>query len=207
MKLYLSSYHLGEQSDRLVKLVGENKKAAIVANARDIWFPANIDRTEHLSSEYKDLENLGFEVGELDLREYFGEREKLISRLSEYGLLWVVGGNSFVLLRAMKYSGFNIAVPQMLNEGALVYAGYSAGVVVATPTLNGIELMDDQYTVTDGYDDEIVWDGMNLVNYSIVPHYQSGHPESDNAEKCAKYFSENDLPYKTLRDGDVIIVE
>ena len=58
-----------------------------------------------------------------------------------------------------------------------------------------------------GYDDEIVWDGMNLVNYSIVPHYQSGHPESDNAEKCAKYFSENDLPYKTLRDGDVIIVE
>ena len=167
MKLYLSSYHLGEQSDRLVKLVGENKKAAIVANARDIWFPANIDRTEHLSSEYKDLENLGFEVGELDLREYFGEREKLISRLSEYGLLWVVGGNSFVLLRAMKYSGFNIAVPQMLNEGALVYAGYSAGVVVATPTLNGIELMDDQYTVTDGYDDEIVWDGMNFATLSI----------------------------------------
>lgn len=207
MKLYLSSYHLGEQSHRLVELVGENKKAAIVANALDIWFPANIDRTERLSGEYKDLENLGFEVNEIDLREYFGEREKLISRLSEYGLLWVVGGNSFVLLRALKYSGFNIAVPQMLDEGSLVYAGYSAGVVVATPTLNGIELMDDQYTVSDGYDDEIVWEGMNLVDYSIVPHYQSDHPESEDAEKCTKYFSEKNLPYKTLSDGDVIIVD
>lgn len=113
----------------------------------------------------------------------------------------------FVLLRAMKYSGFNIAVPQILNEGSLVYAGYSAGVVVATPSLRGIELMDDQYTVPEGYDDEIVWEGMDLVKYSIVPHYRSDHPESEDAEKCVKYFSENNLPHKTLCDGDVIVVE
>ena len=42
MKLYLSSYHLGDESEKLKEMVGINRKAAIVHNALD--FSTDIER-------------------------------------------------------------------------------------------------------------------------------------------------------------------
>ena len=53
----------------------------------------------------------------------------------------MVGGNSFLLLRAMKQSGFDKLIVPLVENDILVYAGFSAGAVLATPTLHGIELV------------------------------------------------------------------
>lgn len=52
----------------------------------------------------------------------------------------------------------------------LAPCGYSAGAVVATPTLCGIELVDPPDDVPRGYDAPIPWDGMGLVDFSVAPH-------------------------------------
>lgn len=202
MKLYLSSYGLGKDPGILTAIVGENKKTAVIANARDGG--DTIRRAEGVQREIVNLNNLGFKSEELDLRNYFDNAD-LKTKLSEYGLLWLLGGNSFTLRRAMKQSDFDNAAKELIISDQFVYAGYSAGACVATPNLHGIELVDDPNSVPDGYDSEIVWSGMNLVDFAIAPHYQSDHPESAAIEKVVGYFKEHDIPYRALHDGEVLL--
>ena len=118
--------------------------------------------------------------------------------------LWVVGGNTFILRRAMQQSGLDSIL--LKRQGAqFVYAGYSAGICVMTPTLKGIHLVDDPTIIPEGYSEEIVWDGLNLVPFCIAPHYRSDHPESKLIEKSVAFFIENKIPFIALRDGEVYI--
>ena len=202
--LYLSSYHLGNEAQKLKQMVDSNKKAAIIPNALD--FSQDLERRKKsIQQEIDDLTSLGFIPEELDLRDYFGKTDELRSKLKEFGLVWVQGGNTFVLLRAMRESGFDELIKEYKGKDELVYAGYSAGVCAITPTLKGIELVDDAEVIPDGYKNQTVWDGIGLINYSIAPHYKSDHPESEATNKTVEYFIENKMLFKVLRDGEVII--
>ena len=48
--------------------------------------------------------------------------------------------NAFVLRRAMQLSGFDDIIVDLLDADAIVYGGFSAGAVVAAPSLEGIHL-------------------------------------------------------------------
>jgi dipeptidase E len=88
-----------------------------------------------------------------------------------------------------------------------LYGGYSAGVCVLSPTLESYQILDDATdTPFDGLD-EVLWDGLNILNYTILPHFESDHSESENVSKALEYCKEHGLTYKTLRDGEVIITE
>lgn len=204
MKLYLSSFRLGNNPERLVKLLSRNKKTAVIANAVDE--ATEQDRKLGIERELNDLHSLGLNAEELDLRDYFGKKEELKQHLNEYGLLWIRGGNTFVLRRAMYESGFDEALKEkMTYDKASVYAGYSAAICVLAPTLKGLEFVDDPQIVPVGYKPEIIWDGLGVLNYSIAPHYRSDHPESRAVEKLVQYFTQHKMPFKPLHDGEVII--
>lgn len=206
MRLYLSSYKFGNFSDELVKLVGNNKRVAIIANSRD----GSSDKeraVKSLEEQIKNLNLLGFLSEELDLRKYFKKKEALKKYLSQFGLVWVLGGNTFVLKRAYEQSGFGLVIKEMLAKDEIVYGGYSAGVVILAPSMKGLEIVDDPDIVPDGYSPEFNWHGLGLVNYSIAVHYRSDHPESAEVEKEVEYLEKNKIPYKTLKDGEVIIID
>jgi dipeptidase E len=204
MRLYLSSYGIGNRPEELVKLVGNNKKAAIILNAID--FGTEEARKERLEREIKSLSNLGFLTEELDLRNYFNKEKELEEKLLEYGLVWVRGGNSFILKRAFEQSGFKNIIKNLLKEDVLVYGGYSAAICVIQPTLQGTELVDDPNIVPEGYKADFDWNGLNLINYHVAVHYKSDHKESADIDKEVEYLEKNNIPYKPLRDGEVIII-
>ncbi|MDO8497600.1 MAG: Type 1 glutamine amidotransferase-like domain-containing protein [bacterium] len=204
MKLYLSSYHLGNHSEKLKAMIGANKKAAVILNAMD-FIQDPVKREESMRQELDDLKNLDLQPEELDLRTYFGKADELRLKLKEYGLVWVRGGNCFVLLRAMEESGFNKIIKEYRGKDELVYGGYSAGVCVITPTLKGTELVDDPVILPIGYKNQTIWDGVGLIHYSVAPHYHSNHPESEAINKTVEYFIENKMLFRTLKDGEVII--
>lgn len=174
-------------------------------NAGDIY--GNEKRPSYFSAEAEKFNQLGFEAEELDLRHYFHNKGKLESVLSDYGFIWAMGGNSFVLLRALKQSGADVLLKKLVSQNRLVYAGFSAGAVVATPTLHGIELVDDPTEVPKGYNTEVIWEGMGLVNFSIAPHYKSAHPESESIDEVVDYFKEQNMSFKTLSDGEDIVID
>ena len=205
MELYLSSYKFGSETQKLKEMVGANKKAALISNALD--FSTDIERTEaSTASELSGLKELGFEPEELDLRDYFGKPEELKEKMKQYGLVWVRGGNTFVLRRAMKQSGFDEIITEMVKKNEIVYAGYSAGVCVITPTLEGTELIDDPCIVPEGYEPEVIWEGLGLVDFRVAPHYRSDHPESAVVEKAVEFYEKKKVSYKALRDGEVIVI-
>lgn len=204
MKLYLSSYYLGNDPAEFTNLFAANKKVAIIMNAADAGDPTR--RSDYLQKNVALLAQIGLEGKELDLRDYFSDREGLAAQLQGYGGVWVVGGNSFVLRRAMRQSGFDtIAVP-LIRKNQLVYGGFSAGAVVATPTLRGIDVDDDPAAVPAGYDNTTVWEGLGLYEKSIAPHYKSDHPESPTIDKVVDYFEREHLPYTALRDGEAVVI-
>src|SRR5919204_1876866 len=69
MRLYLSSFRMGDHPERLVSLLGRARSAAVIANAID-YVPAE-ERAEGLRRELDELAELGIEAEELDLRDYF----------------------------------------------------------------------------------------------------------------------------------------
>ena len=107
----------------------------------------------------------------------------------------------------MRASGFEDAITEMVKNNEIVYGGFSAGACVVTPTLHGVELCDDPSVVPEGYDSEVIWEGLGLVPYSIAPHYRSpGHPETELIEGVVEYFKEHEMEYRALRDGEAITV-
>jgi len=209
MKFYLSSYKLGNEVARLKELMPtKNKKTAYISNALD--FSDDLERRKQ--SERSDIEQLKdaglLDIEIIDLRHYFGKQDELEKKIASFGIIWVRGGNVFVLRQAMKLSGFDNILKNLVKENNdMLYGGYSAGVCVLTPTLKGIDLLDDPNVKPYGDKIETVWDGLNILNYCIVPHYKSDHPESPKTEKVIEYMIENKIPFKALKDGEVIIIE
>lgn len=204
MRLYLSSFDLGEQPEALVALVGSARRAAIVVNALDhrpegraVWLKKQTDK----------LVGLGFSVVELDLRDYFGGSDKLGALLNDVDVVWINGGNAFILRRAMKQSGFDLLIKSALARDEIVYAGFSAAAVIASDSLRGLEIIDNPEEIPAGYDREIVWDGLGFVPFAVAVHFKSDHPESESVDREIAFYEMSGIPYRTLRDGEALVID
>jgi dipeptidase E len=203
MKFYLSSFKVGRETEKLKELVPTGKKLGFVPNALDYVDPN--PRRESNEKNIKDLTDLGIEVEMLDLQDYFNKQDELRKKIEELGGLWVRGGNTFVLRQAMKLSGLDNILKSMESENFL-YGGYSAGACILSPKLDHLQIVDDP-TITPYDVKEVVWEGLGLIDYAILPHYKSDHPESKDIDKEVRYCKDNNIQFKTLRDGEVIIIE
>lgn len=205
MRLFLSSYRLGNKPDELPVLVGDNRRTAIIMNAQDAKTPES--RSERLQQEIESLTALGLQPEELDLRNYFGKPDELREFIKNFGLVWVRGGNVFLLRRAFRQSGFDEIITDLLKNDQIAYGGFSAGVCVLAPSLKGIELVDPKDEIADGYDEKVIWDGLGVLSYAIAPHYKSDHLESDDIQRCVEFFTDNHILFKALRDGEAIVIQ
>ena len=205
MRLYLSSYGLGNEPEEMLPLIRGSKRTAIIMNAQD---NASLEgRAERLQREVENLTSIGLQPEELDLRDYFGKPKELEAAIAGFDYFWVRGGNVFLLRRAYKQSGFDNLLVKLLQGDAVAYGGFSAGICILAPSLEGLEIVDLKDDVSEGYDKAVVWDGLGVLEYAIAPHYKSDHPESADVDKCVDYFEENGIPYKTLRDGEAIVID
>lgn len=208
MKFYLSSYKIGNEAQKLIEMTKNgNKKVAFINNALD--FATDLKRKQKSDLyDMNELSALGFDVELVDLKQYFDNEELLKKILEQFDVIWVRGGNTFVLAQAMKLSGFDKILERYVEEDRdLLYGGYSAGACILTPTLRGLHLVDDPNQKPYGDQVQTIWDGLNIISYSIAPHYKSDHPESEDIDKVVEYMIEHHLPFKTLQDGEVIIIE
>jgi len=206
MRLFLSSDKFGRRLDLLVQLVGAGARVGVISNALDLIPQPNREAyARQVHDPVGELNAAGLQARELDLRDYFGAPDKLEPVLHALDMVWVTAGNAFLLRRAMRQSGFDRIAPTLIHAGRLAYGGWSAGAVVACPNLKGIEYMDDPGQVAPGYDPAPIFDGLDLIPFHLVPHYDCGHAEGPAAEKVTMYLLDQAMPYRTMRDGDVVI--
>jgi len=202
MKFFLSSYKLADNAPELQKLLTSNLKAVYIANALDYSTdPARIEA--HKKTDIQDLEKIGLEVEELDLQKYFGKAAQLQEYLKDFGVIYISGGNVFDLRQAMYLSGLDKFIQESLATD-LVYAGYSAGVCILSPTLQGYDIVDKPDNKLYG-DYETLYEGLGIIVWQFAPHYQSDYHKSGDIDKVVKYYQEHNLPYKALRDGEFVV--
>jgi len=204
MKYYLSSYQLGNDVATLKRLA-LSSKMGYIANALDFTGADPLRRTAHIDNDMLSLEKLGLSVVELDLKDYFSNQEKLLEDLDNFGSVFISGGNVFVLRQAMRLSGFDESLNKLKGTDFL-YAGYSAAGCVLAPFLKAYQVVDKPHTPYE-LCSQVIWEGLGHVDFALMPHWDSDHPESADIQKEIAYCESNNIPYKAIRDGDVIVIE
>ena len=114
MILYLSSQKFGTDTTFLKEWIIEHgNKILLIFNALDAKGQEKIDN--NVNDDISLLEQIGFKVKVLDLKDYFDNQEKLKKICLGYNSFCVMGGNVFVLRQAMKYSGFDTILEEKKN--------------------------------------------------------------------------------------------
>jgi dipeptidase E len=207
MTLYLSSDGLGDHADLLLDMAGgPGARTAIITNALDA-IPVE-DQLAYLRRKPDILVAMldrGFDPSLVDLRRFFGRPGDLARLLRPYRLVWALGGNSFLLRRAMRDSGFDGIIGGLLDEG-VVYGGLSAGACVTGDDLRAVAIMDDPAVRAPGYvSEDPIMTGLGLVPFTIIPHVASDHPETELAGRAVDYARAQGIAHVALRDGEVIV--
>lgn len=208
VKFYLSSYMLGDHADRLLAMVAEPRRVIIITNALDaIPLEAQLRYARDTFDPVRYFADAGFDPTLMDLRRYFGRQEELRDVLLRQNVIFALGGNSFLLRRAMRASGFDEILPALLEAG-VVYAGWSAGACVAGDSLQAVASMDEPGVLAPGYTDAApVWEGLGLVPFGIIPHCDSEHREAEAAARAVAQAEASGTSFRALRDGDVLVCD
>ena len=163
MKLYLSSYRI-PVPDELRKLLGKplgETSVALIPNAADYYSKLAWEFKVRELVRY--MEQLGLKVDVVDLRGY-NDPTTLRDKLTAHDLIWVMGGNTYILRYEMRRSGFERVIKELLDTG-IVYGGDSAGALVAGSSIAGIESADEPE-----FAEEVIEEGLTLTPFLILPH-------------------------------------
>lgn len=114
----------------------------------------------------KALEDLGLIVEELDVTTE--TLEEITATLKKNDFIYVTGGNTFFLLQELKRTGADKLILEEIAKGKL-YIGESAGAVITSPNISYIQSMDSAKKATNLTN----YDALNLVDFSILPHYNN----------------------------------
>ncbi len=207
MRLFLSSsgvLTIKPHWQRLHDMAGSSNKVLFINNAKDYYTLS--ERTADVAEKIKGFKEAGFDAKELDLRNYFDSQEDLKELIDKTSFIWASGGNEFLLRKAYAYSGFDTLILESIKADRLLYGGSSAGMMILTKTLRGCEEWDDANFIPDGYESEVLWDGLGLVDVQLVPHYKSGWADLESDALIA-YYERECLEYIALRDGEVYVVD
>jgi dipeptidase E len=113
-------------------------------------------------------------------------------------VLFVGGGNSFRLLRALQQFGLIEPVRRRVAGGSLRYMGSSAGTNMACPSLrttNDMPIVQPESFAA-----------FALIPFQINPHYLDPDPASTHGgetreQRIDEFLEENDVPILGLREG------
>jgi len=172
----------------LPKPLNETKILYVTTASKKVNDAGYVERTR------QKMDELNFSYTEFDI---VGKSEKELKRaFSASDILYVEGGNTFYLLKAVRDTGFEKIVKEAIENG-LVYWGVSAGAYIACPSIIMATWSDrfDRCGVTD-------WTAMNLVPFLIKAHY------APDMLATLKEKSKNlELPLRVLNDEQAVLVK
>jgi dipeptidase E len=200
-KLFLYSMHTPQtdfsQMDVLSGKKPRETTISVITNAADVipnsdqWVPGMV----------KILEDKRYRIQLVDLNNFSNDSEKISNIFSKSDVIWVCGGHTFYLRWILKKSGADKAIIKQVNIGK-VFSGWSAGAIIAGPTTKHFELMGDDPNDAP----EIIYDGLNLIKQTIVPHFDN--PEfKEGAIKVNQKLLDDGFKTIPLMDNQITIIK
>ena len=172
----------------LPKKITDSKIAYITTASK------KVDDTSYIEKHRQAMDDLNFSYTEIDIADK--NEDQLRKILKGYDIVMVEGGNTFYLLKAVRESGFENVIRELLAKG-VVYIGISAGSYITCPSIimsTWSKQEFDDCGVTD-------YTAMSLVPFLIKAHYL---PEMK--EMLENQVRKSDLPVRVLNDDQAILV-
>jgi len=142
-------------------------------------------------------DEMGFNVEEIDIE---GKKESEVMKLLELkDIIYVEGGNTFYLLKAMRECNFERIIRKLLKWGK-VYIGVSAGSIVAGKNIKTAGWGDADKNIVGLKNLK----GLNLVPFDIFVHYQ---PEDAEIIKKKLRWRWQRRKLKIITDEQAILVQ
>lgn len=203
MLLYLSSQKFGNNINLLKEwLKTHSNNILLIFNALDAKGKEKIDC--NIKEDTTLLEKIGFNVKVINLQDYFGKSEKLENEFIKYNSFCVMGGNVFVLRKAMEYSGFDEFLNKVSSNPNYLYIGYSAGSSILSKNLKILDTVDEPINFYNN-NDKVSYEGIGLIDYVIVPHYKSNYHKVNLINDIVNKCKNENIKFKAIKDGEVII--
>jgi len=203
VRLYLSSYQLGDHPEAFSSLVTGDRRGWLIMNALDGQDEAR--RVADTRHQIENLNTIGLTAEDFDLRTVHPDTAR--QAFCDPDFVWVRGGNVFTLRMAMARSGLDAILNDHITQDRLVYAGFSAGPCVLAPSLAGLERCDPTEACIATYG-SVRFDGLGILDRPFVPHLNSpGHPESAVLGEVAAAYKVSGQPYWALEDGQALVIQ
>jgi dipeptidase E len=126
------------------------------------------------------------------------DRGSILRVLDRSTLLYVPGGNTFVLAYRLQRAGLTVEIARRVRAG-LPLVGFSAGAVLC-----GTDILNSNDANGCGCRD---FAGLGLVPFSLNVHYPSGVGQPDRIERIAEYHAFHRTPVVALEDDARLHVE
>jgi dipeptidase E len=205
MRLFLSSFRAGKHAKELIKLVGSGTEFAYISNAKD--YKNSGDRKAKIKENLDYWRSIGLKPVEVDLRPNF-HKSGAEGLLKNYGFIWLGGGNAFLLRRALSYTGADRYLYDAVRKNEVILGGESAGAIITGPTLRFSEVENDmedsQFYTPEPYLKNVIWEGLNLVDFVPVPHFDS--PGYVGIDEYVDNLEKEKIPYKKMTDEHAILI-
>ncbi|MEG0771675.1 MAG: Type 1 glutamine amidotransferase-like domain-containing protein [Clostridia bacterium] len=150
-----------------------------------------------VSKGTKALEKLGLTVDELELST--ATYDEIYKKITTNDYIYLSGGNTFFLMQELIRTGADKIIIDEVKKGKL-YIGESGGAMVTAENLEYVTVMDPtkKAPLLKGFA------GMNLVDFSVVPH-RINFPFILSAQKMIRKYSKT-LKIMAISNKEAIIV-
>lgn len=196
--LLLTSGGMLQMQDEIIKLLQKPAYDITVAFVTTAYKPELQENPNYVSRSLPIMKEIGFNVEEVDIE---GKTESQVMKLLELkDIIYVAGGNTFYLLKAMRGCNFEKVIRKLLKWGK-VYIGSSAGSMAAGRTVKTALWKDPNKNLVGLKNLK----GLNLVPFDIFVHYQPEYAkiikqQMPNPKKRAKKL-------RILTDEQAILVQ
>jgi dipeptidase E len=145
--------------------------------------------------EYAQRSGAKFELVNNSIPNAQGEIDKLMKA----NVLVMTGGNTFKLLSNLRKSGLDKAIKEFSGKNEFILAGFSAGALVLTPTIEVCNLPNyDKNEV--GLKDLT---GLGVVSFEVFPHYS----EQEYSDLLNKYKNQTSNVVREITNEDFIVLD
>jgi len=155
------------------------------------------ENRDYMYKDREDLAQMNYRVIDIDISKE--RKQNILKKFKVVDSIFVAGGNCFYLLQQL----ISKDVLQELKEFAnnKIYIGSSAGACIACPSIDYAQKLDDKAKapLLNNYK------AMNLVDFYILPHYNSKEKYTKLADEIEKEYK--NYKFIKLSDNQAIVVD
>lgn len=191
-KLFLTS-SFSDVAHYFEKFVGYNVKGKSVTFITTATVPE--EYTGYIDDDKNAFEQLGITINEFDVT---GKtRSEIEKTFAKNDFIYVSGGNTFYLLQELKKSNTDQLLAEEIEKGK-IYIGVSAGIMILSPDISYVQLIDDCTKAPDLTD----FTGLGIVPFYPLPHFKS-EPFSEIIDKVIEHY-ENQISLIVISNSQAI---